>query len=348
MKEKLEEIFDGLQERLKSPFIVTFIIVWSLHHWKLLFIIFSFDNDLNQGYKKSIIEAYIHQHDGWCGMFIYPILWSFLSVLAYYFISLMYEGINLLYERYGRPLVNMLDKNKLALKEEVDKERKKIKELRSEVRSLQQKESELNEEIKSFRSQVTTLTSNVDAAGKREIEFQNKLEKRSDYDTIVQDLEDANKEIEKLKNLMRYKAGTFFDENGNVIDNALDEAKNEFIQRNITEFNSFNEKYKLKDHTLLLFPLLHGTWKIKYSRANRPTSEQYFVLKNNNTIEEGSKVYKIKSSDVGNRFINITRSILENGIERTEVLHMNRIDDNNYSIIFDDNTTTASLQRTHN
>lgn len=348
MKEKIEEIFDGLHERLKSPFIVTFIIVWSLHHWKLLFIIFSFDKDLNQGYKKSIIEAYIHQHDGWCGMFIYPIFWSFLSVIAYYLMSLIYEGINLVYERYGRPFINMLDKNKLALKEEVDKERKKVKELRLEVKSLQQKESELNEEVKLFRNQITTLASNVDSANQREAEFQNKLEERSDYEDILENLEKTKKENEKLKNLIQYQPRTCFDENGNVIDDPLDEAKEEFIRRNINEFNLFKEKYKLKDHSELLFPFLRGTWKIKYSIGNRPISEQYFILKNNNTIEEGSKIYKIKSSDVGKGFINITRSILDNGIEKTEVLLMNKIDDNHYSVIFNDNITTASLQRTHN
>lgn len=346
MKEKLEEIFDGLQERMKSPFIVTFIIVWSLHHWKLLFIIFSFDNDLNQGYKKSIIERYIHQHDGWCGMFIYPIFWSFLSVIAYYLISLMYEGINLVYERYGRPFVNMLDKNKLALKEEVDKERKKIKELRLDVKSLQQKESELNEEIKSFRGQIITLTSNIDSANQREAEFQQKLERISDYDNILQDLKKANEDIDKLKILIQYQPRTYFDENGNVIDGQLDDAKEEFIRRNITEFNSFNEKYKLKDHSELLFPFLRGTWKIKYTGNNKPTLEQNFILKNNNTIEEGDKIYQIKSSHVGHGFISITRSTLENGIEREEILRMNKINDNYYSIIFN-NDATASLQRKH-
>jgi|GEM_PF-4712589 len=107
MKEKLEELLASAQERLKSPFLLTYCVVWLVHHWRLIFIILNFDTSENRGAKKQLIEEYITSNDGWFGMAFIPVLWAIGSIVVYYTLTILIEIIG-----YGYLIVKVWARDK--------------------------------------------------------------------------------------------------------------------------------------------------------------------------------------------------------------------------------------------
>ncbi len=108
MKEKLEELLASAQERLKSPFLLTYCVVWLVHHWRLIFIILNFETSENRGAKKLLIEEYIKSNDGWFGMAFIPVLWAIGSIIIYYILTVLVEIIG-----YGYLIVKVWTRDKI-------------------------------------------------------------------------------------------------------------------------------------------------------------------------------------------------------------------------------------------
>jgi hypothetical protein len=294
MKEKLQEIYSGLQERLKSPFILTFLIVWSIHHWRLVFIICSFDKDLSQGLKKSIIEEYIEQHDRWKGMFWSPVWYSLLSLLLYYFISLGYEGLHIIYSKYGRPFVNKLDQNKLALKEDVKKEKKRITKLREEIIILEESVASLNDAIKekdeNFSAEATKRIVLDEKLRLLELE----LKTFEDYSTLKASKDTLEKSNKELSAALESSTAKLADDLANKIhlENWLKANHNDILESYI----SIGFSKKLKDiakNGASIYDFFIGNWQITYTSETQRKIFKEFHLEKNNIMVESKTVYRI-------------------------------------------------------
>jgi hypothetical protein len=182
VKEKLQEIYEGLKERLKSPFILTFILVWSVHHWRLLFHLITFDSETNQNEKFNYVNNYIIRH-GWDEMFWTPVGYSILSFGGYLLAALLFESITELYEKWGRTAILLLiNRNKTVKREDMEKVQLKLKNSEKAYNQLEKEYAELETEVQDLDNEVKELTAENSAyvEAKKELEGYRTKNKRED------------------------------------------------------------------------------------------------------------------------------------------------------------------------
>ncbi|HWY10524.1 MAG TPA: hypothetical protein VN026_04310 [Bacteroidia bacterium] len=162
MKEKLQEIYEGLKERLKSPFILTFILVWSIHHWRLLFHLFTFDDDASQSEKYFYINSYFTDHN-WNDLFWWPVFYATCSFIGYLIAALVFESITEIYDRWGRTAVlYAFNRNKTVKREELEATRTKLKEVEKSYFELDKMYSELETELQEIEGDLDEEVKNHD------------------------------------------------------------------------------------------------------------------------------------------------------------------------------------------
>jgi hypothetical protein len=115
--EWLENIKDTIAKRLKGAFGGTFIIVWSVLNWRLLFILLNFDNKSNLQERLLLIDEY-WKTKNFCQIYIYPILTTILSVLVYSFLNYLTYIITSFFSLRIKPhILNIIDKSKVVERE---------------------------------------------------------------------------------------------------------------------------------------------------------------------------------------------------------------------------------------
>jgi hypothetical protein len=216
MKEKIDELYEGLKERLKSNFLITFIIIWLLHHWRLIYTIFNFDKDQTLISKKAFIAKYISD-EGMLWLWIVPLLWSFCSMILFYCFSSLSELLNIRYHNLRKMIYKRWDNKKIKTIEEfleviAEKEKVQAQIIELERRRdtilainerLENTIGENNKLITNNRSTIESYTrSNLEISDKNKVlEKDNK--ELTDSNTLLiaekKNFEHQTKEFEDLK-----------------------------------------------------------------------------------------------------------------------------------------------------
>lgn len=187
MKEKLEELFDGLKERLKSNFLLTFIVIWLIHHWRFVFILFNFDEYYYLDSKIGKLENYLEDETKRWNLWYFPIIWTFVSISAYYLFSTISE---LLFIGYNNARKKIYEKF----------ENKKIR-YATEYNELNKAYSELVDRFNKQFNENMGLTTQKELYEKKAIEAVNALnlitEERDSLNKMRQANENTIEELEK-------------------------------------------------------------------------------------------------------------------------------------------------------
>lgn len=239
MKEKIEELYDGLKERLKSNFLVTFIIIWLLHHWQLIYSIFNFDTNRTLIDKRAYIANYLSE-EGMLWLWVFPLLWTFISMISFYGFSSLSEILNIAYQNIRKAIYKKWDNKKLKTIEEYLEKVNENEKLQRMIRDLEQRrelllgtnerlEKSIGEHNQTIHNQRQTLDANsqslieLNAKISTLVNDNNLLKVRSENLSKIEDevnqLTKVNQELEaevkRLENLLKYKAG---DESTNIED----------------------------------------------------------------------------------------------------------------------------------
>lgn len=149
MIDKIKDLAESISDRIKNPIILTFIVVWCVHHWKFLFTLVNFDEYYNLDMKSSRLETYIEDHCFWWGMLWKPLLIAVLSTIGYFVLSIAMKFLNVIYNRVlvfvmrkvnaGREFVAISEYNILDIQ---------LQKSQSRVVELQRKNTDLADAIK--------------------------------------------------------------------------------------------------------------------------------------------------------------------------------------------------------
>lgn len=171
-KEFLEEAKESINERLKSPFVITFIISWICWNWLLIYEVFNFPATYALDAKINIINKYIQGHV-WGNLTFWPLLSAFISSLIYILGSSIYlilfnfynttikSGIFKLTaksENIPRSLYNNLNKRHNRLKVSFDEATKLWTDLENENSTLKEENSSLRGSVSSSVTQLKQLS----------------------------------------------------------------------------------------------------------------------------------------------------------------------------------------------
>lgn len=215
MSEKLEEAFNSIKDRFKNSFIITFLAVWTIIHWNLVYTVFNFDNDDYRPIKVHFIDNYIETHS-----MIWEPLWkSIVSLLVLYVIFIFSEVIHTGYNILRNIILKWFgDKKKIIEIEEYNRIGKELDEVRSRAGEYQRQESDyilskkrLEEDLSSMTGKYTLSQQQIEINNKKiaelePLEAENKLQRDS-----IKGLEEQNMELRKdalqfAEDLIKYRA----------------------------------------------------------------------------------------------------------------------------------------------
>lgn len=111
MLDKLKEFRDTLYERVKSPFIGSFMITWGLIHWKVFLLLFYSESNITIKQRIESVESYL-QGKTICSLIITPILITLLILLCYSVLNAVGLLIKLLYDNWASPYIQKFVYNK--------------------------------------------------------------------------------------------------------------------------------------------------------------------------------------------------------------------------------------------
>lgn len=160
MLEKLKEYKETLAEKIRSPFALTFLVVWCIYHWRLLMLLFFEDKTLILVDRLQMVKHYSY-HKGFMGMVIYPILFSLSALILYTISNSLGLAIKLFYDKWISPFIQKsIDKNSVATIDKLNS----LKRERANLIIARDKEKEKNisieSELKELRKGIQHLEIN--------------------------------------------------------------------------------------------------------------------------------------------------------------------------------------------
>jgi hypothetical protein len=320
MKEKLQEIYEGLKERLKSPFLLTFLIIWTIHNWEFVYGLVTFGSITPFQNRTAFLKAYLIVHS-YYQLLWFPLAWTFASIGLYFIGSFLSEGINLTYNKWIRTWLYLLvDRNKLKTEDdynELEERRKKLQELVFDLRrkeedaSLRLKNTEeiLNKTIYDQREQIERYlhesadkeklimegTSQLNSILKINKELEVKLQ------TVNSDLAHLQGAKSNLSNLRIWLESNYPD-----IIPKWEETR---IERTLERLDS---KFPITGEDI--FP---GKWELTYSRDGKPSRETVEVKDGNRYFANNIHAFDLTNVNVDSDSITLTKRIIKTGKEHS-------------------------------
>ncbi len=216
VKDKVDDFFDSVKERLKSNFLVTFIAIWLIHNWRVVFILLNFDSTEKLDNKLERLNKYFTDA-GFCDLWFWPVVFSLISIVVYYLMSSGSEIIFIIYQNVRKWIYKKWDNKKIKTIEEYEEKVKENKGLHKQITDLEDRREnlllqntrledevgkvrktngELNMRNEEFVTQVNGLEDEIQQyiaeSGKKGIEIERKQTQ-------------LNSEIDKVKTLEGYK-----------------------------------------------------------------------------------------------------------------------------------------------
>lgn len=255
MTDKVKEFYDSLQERLKSPFILSFLIVWSIKHWRLLLIVLNFKDDEPTFSKEFIIDNYIKEQSlwyiwgkewhvyHWVGMVIPALLWTIFSIAAYYALTILSETIGVWYKRLKSWVMVRLNENRAIVTiEEHQAEIRKNSKIQERLDSINRRYGDF---LESYEKEKSDYEKNAEILRADLTSSKRRVEKlQLEHNSATLELTNKNAEIERLKQKITLSTSQIelAGEVGRKMGDQITEKDKE-----ITELRKMNDNLKKSD-----------------------------------------------------------------------------------------------------
>ena len=88
IKDFLISFRDNFKEKTRNPFLGTYVIVWIVLNWELIYTLFNFDDNYKLENKVAFIKAY-YKEQSFIGNLFKTVLWAFgLLILTYLLLAI--------------------------------------------------------------------------------------------------------------------------------------------------------------------------------------------------------------------------------------------------------------------
>lgn len=160
IKDFLISFKDNFKEKTRNPFLGTYLIVWLIRNWELVYTLFNFDNDKKLSDKIDFIKSYYVNHD-----FIINILtniyWAFgVLILTYVLLNLSRFIVNFSEKRLTPWVYKITDSKSIVLKSSYDSLRLVRDDLQIRLDQERESKSRLETRIKTLEAEIIEITKN--------------------------------------------------------------------------------------------------------------------------------------------------------------------------------------------
>ncbi|OXA83479.1 hypothetical protein B0A56_01445 [Flavobacterium columnare NBRC 100251 = ATCC 23463] len=236
IKDFLISFTDNLKEKTRNPFLGTYLLVWLIRNWELIYTLFNFDNDCNLNEKKEFIFSYYKKNDFITNLFT-NILWSFgLLILTYALLNLSRFIVNLFEKKLTPWIYKVTDSNSIVLKETYDK-------LKSENNILELNLEKERESKGRLQIEISKLEKKIEDSNS----FTNSISvENNEQNKIGDETELMFKKIKEKDWLINYINNTTTvskAKNGWIQNNEIDESFHYFITLGLIDITADNGEF---------------------------------------------------------------------------------------------------------
>lgn len=155
IKDFLISFKDNFKEKTRNPFLGTYLIVWIIRNWLLVYTLFNFDKKHNLDFKINFIKTYYSENDFITNLLM-NILWSFgLLILTYVLLNASRFIINLSEKQITPWIYKITDSKSIVLKEEYDR-------LKEEKNLIENKLEDERENRVKLLNEISRLENRID------------------------------------------------------------------------------------------------------------------------------------------------------------------------------------------
>lgn len=163
IKYTISSFSDNIIQKIRNPFLGTFIIVWVIRNWKFIYSLFYFDSELSLDNRIVIIKTYFKDYG--INEILITVGYSFLILTTTYVLLNISRLIVNFFDKMVTPEVyKITDKSSVVLKTLYNEKIKKIDELESKVQSerdLRLKAQNENEQLENRIKELLTPKSKL-------------------------------------------------------------------------------------------------------------------------------------------------------------------------------------------
>jgi hypothetical protein len=196
IKDFLISFKDNFKEKTRNPFLGTYLVVWSIRNWKLVYTLFNFDKEHDLEYKTDFITSYYTQND-FLSNLLTNILWAFgVLILTYLLLNISRFIINISEKQITPWIYKVSDSKSIVLKETYDK-------LNSDKLNLEIKLEKERENKARLQSEILNLENKLEESylnkNNEEVNLTTDSEKDSGKDNVEISKSSASILLDKLK-----------------------------------------------------------------------------------------------------------------------------------------------------
>jgi hypothetical protein len=213
---------DNLKEKTTNPFLATYILVWLLRNWNLVYSLFNFDKGHNLEYKITFIKGYYETNS-----FLEGILWNIgctfcVLIITYLLLNISRAIVNL-YEKQLKPWVYKLtDSKSIVLKTTYEIVRNERDELQVRLDRERESKSKLELRIKNLEEEIVERERAVAEKEGEESLVASKNTETSDASILFDKLKDENLIDDFKKIAVQSKKGEYISNNHNPTDRYIE------------------------------------------------------------------------------------------------------------------------------
>ncbi|MDM1536369.1 hypothetical protein [Myroides odoratimimus] len=153
MKETFDSVWGSVKDRFTNPFLGTFLFVWIVRNWYLVYGLFIFDKECTMDDKLNYVKDYFNGYNVYLE-FIQNTWWTLKILVVIYIILIFVNFLNRAYKLAINKSSELLDKIPVASKEHYLK-------LNIEFKNLSKKYKELSSENNQNITEIETLENNM-------------------------------------------------------------------------------------------------------------------------------------------------------------------------------------------
>lgn len=232
---------DNFKEKTTNPFLGTYLIIWMIRNWELVYSLFNFDHHDTLETKVNFIKEYYRSNLFIEGIF-WNILWTFGVLIITFLLLNVSRAIVNLFEKQLKPWIYKLtDSKSIVLKSTYESIRNQRDELQFRLDKERESKSKLESKIKSLEEEISERDK-VAAERKGEENIgTNELVESSEIQILFDKLNNA-KLIEDFKKVaVKSKKGQSISVNHEYIDKYIEYGLLEYKSTSYTGGENYYE-----------------------------------------------------------------------------------------------------------
>ena len=232
IKDILLSFRDNFREKATNPFLGTYLIVWIIRNWELVYSLFNFNPNDTLEKKVIFIKSY-YENNPFVEGSLWNIVWTFgVLVLTYFLLSISRAIVNL-FEKQLKPWIyKKTDSKSIVLKSTYELIRNERDDLQLRLDKERESKSRLETIIKSLEEQVFKREQIVSKNEEEEIHKEKEDDESFELEQLYYELLNLGLIEDYKKTAVVSKKGEGISFNNKTIDKYLEFGLLEYLESN--------------------------------------------------------------------------------------------------------------------